>query len=128
MQRGRVADLARQILSEELDVLDGSCQIAGLRGEIEIELDDDDMEGLAGREIFELARSLHDGPLDLLPTSLLQRLSTVNAQLVTSIAAPMPRVASKSMVVVSENDSVSLVGTPGSVATGRAGLPPALAR
>jgi DNA primase len=52
------------------------------------ELDGDDLEGLAGREIFELARSLHDGPLDLLPTSLLQRLSTVNAQLVTSIAAP----------------------------------------
>jgi DNA primase len=51
------------------------------------ELDGDDLEGLAGREIFELARSLHDGPLDLLPTSLLQRLSTVNAQLVTSIAA-----------------------------------------
>jgi DNA primase len=51
------------------------------------ELDGDDLEGLAGREIFELARSLNDGPLDLLPTSLLQRLSTVNAQLVTSIAA-----------------------------------------
>ena len=51
------------------------------------ELDGDDLEGLAGREIFELARSLHDGPLNLLPTSLLQRLSTVNAQLVTSIAA-----------------------------------------
>jgi DNA primase len=51
------------------------------------ELDGDDLEGLAGREIFELARSLDDGPLDLLPTSLLQRLSTVNAQLVTSIAA-----------------------------------------
>jgi DNA primase len=51
------------------------------------ELDGDDLEGLAGREIFELARSLHNGALDLLPTSLLQRLSTVNAQLVTSIAA-----------------------------------------
>ena len=42
---------------------------------------------LAGREIFELARSLHEEPLDRLPSALLQRLSTVNAQLVTSIAA-----------------------------------------
>jgi DNA primase len=51
------------------------------------ELEGDDLEGLAGRDIFELARSLHGGPLDLLPSTLLQRLSTVNAQLVTSIAA-----------------------------------------
>jgi DNA primase len=52
-----------------------------------VELDGEDLEGLAGREVFEMARSLHDGPPDLLPTSLLQRLSTVNVQLVTSIAA-----------------------------------------
>jgi DNA primase len=51
------------------------------------ELDGEDLEGLAGREVFELARTLRDGPPDLLPTSLLQRLSTVNVQLVTSIAA-----------------------------------------
>jgi len=51
------------------------------------ELDDEDLEGLAGRHILELARSLHDEPQDLLPSTLLQRLSTVNAQLVTSIAA-----------------------------------------
>ena len=51
------------------------------------ELDGADLEGLAGREIFELAQSLHGGPLDLIPSTLLQRLSTVNAQLVTSIAA-----------------------------------------
>jgi hypothetical protein len=61
------------------------------------ELDGDDLEGLAGREIFEVARSLHGGPLDLIPSTLLQRLSTVNAQLVTSIAAtttsPAPPVA-----------------------------------
>ena len=42
---------------------------------------------LAGRDIFEVARSLHGGPLDLVPSTLLQRLSTMNAQLVTSIAA-----------------------------------------
>jgi DNA primase len=51
------------------------------------ELDDDDLEELAGRHILEMARSLHNEPLDLLPSMLLQRLSTVNAQLVTSIAA-----------------------------------------
>jgi DNA primase len=51
------------------------------------ELDAEDLNSLACREIFEVARSLHDGPVDLLPTALLQRLSTVNAQLVASIAA-----------------------------------------
>ena len=51
------------------------------------ELDVEDLESLAGREILELARTLHDGPVDFLPSALLQRLSTVNAQLVTSIAA-----------------------------------------
>ena len=51
------------------------------------ELDEEDLEGLAGRDIFLLARSLHDEPADLLPSTLLQRLSTGDAQLVTSIAA-----------------------------------------
>jgi len=50
-------------------------------------LDDEDMEGLAGREILEMARTLHAEPADRLPSSLLQRLSTVNAQVVASIAA-----------------------------------------
>jgi DNA primase len=51
------------------------------------ELDEDDLEELAGRHILELARSLHEEPVELLPSTLLQRLNTVNAQLVTSIAA-----------------------------------------
>jgi DNA primase len=51
------------------------------------ELDEADLENLAGRDIFEVARSLQNGPPDLLPSALLERLSTVNAQLVTSIAA-----------------------------------------
>jgi DNA primase len=50
-------------------------------------LDDDDLAELAGRHILEVARSLHNEPLEQLPSTLLQRLSTVNAQLVTSIAA-----------------------------------------
>ncbi|HTK29840.1 MAG TPA: DNA primase [Vicinamibacterales bacterium] len=51
------------------------------------ELDPEDLEALPGRGVFEVARSLHHEPPDLLPSTLLQRLSTVNAQLVTSIAA-----------------------------------------
>jgi len=45
-------------------------------------LDVEDLDGLAGREIFEAAQGLHP-----LPSALFERLSTVNAQLVTSIAA-----------------------------------------
>jgi hypothetical protein len=61
------------------------------------DLDSEDLEGLVGREIFEVARSLHGEAWDRLPSTLLQRLSTVNAQLVTSIAAsaaaPAPPIA-----------------------------------
>src|SRR5262249_19098612 len=51
------------------------------------DLDEADLEGLAGREIFDVARSLHDQGRNVSPSTLLQRLSTVNAQLVTNIAA-----------------------------------------
>jgi DNA primase len=51
------------------------------------ELDDEDSENLAGREIFEMARSLHAESSEGLPSALIQRLSTVNAQLVASIAS-----------------------------------------
>jgi DNA primase len=55
------------------------------------ELDEEDLESLAGREILEMARTLHDMGAEALPSALLQRLNTVNAQLVTSIAAsPSP--------------------------------------
>jgi DNA primase len=50
-------------------------------------LDEEDLAQLAGREILELARNLQQEPLDRLPSALLQRLTTVNAQLVASIAA-----------------------------------------
>jgi DNA primase len=50
-------------------------------------LDEEDLEGLAGRDILNVARSLGDEPPDRLPSALLQRLSTLNAQLVTSIAS-----------------------------------------
>jgi DNA primase len=51
------------------------------------ELDDDDLEELAGRHILDAARSLHEEAPEHLPSALLQRLSTGDAQLVTSIAA-----------------------------------------
>jgi DNA primase len=50
-------------------------------------LDAEDLATLAARDIFELAQSLHNEPADLLPSVLLRRLSTVDSQLVTSIAA-----------------------------------------
>ncbi len=50
-------------------------------------LEPEDLGALAGRPVFELARSLKDLSVEHLPSALLQRLSTVNAQLVTSIAA-----------------------------------------
>ena len=52
------------------------------------ELDGDDLSHLASREIFETARALQTSTTpDGLPSALLQRLSTVNAQVVTGIAA-----------------------------------------
>ncbi len=54
-------------------------------------LDGEDLDALAGREVFEMARNLHDQSGTFSPSALLQRLSTVNNQLVTSIAAnPTP--------------------------------------
>jgi DNA primase len=49
-------------------------------------LDTEDLEGLAGRDIFELARSLHGQPIDVLPSALLERLTDVRAQIVRDIA------------------------------------------
>jgi hypothetical protein len=57
------------------------------------QLDPEDLESLGARQIFELARTLHDEPPDLLPSTLLQRLSTGDAQLVTGIAASANRPA-----------------------------------
>jgi DNA primase len=51
------------------------------------EVDVEDLEGLATREIMEMARTLHAGAPDLLPSTLLQRLSTMSAQLLTRVAA-----------------------------------------
>ena len=50
------------------------------------EIDEADLEDLAAREVFQVARTLHDQPPELLPSTLIQRLSTMNAQLVTRIA------------------------------------------
>jgi len=50
------------------------------------ELEAPDLEYLAGREIFETAKELTSQPVELLPSELLRRLSTMNNQLVTGIA------------------------------------------
>src|SRR5215510_1270625 len=50
------------------------------------ELEPEDVETLAGRDIFEAALALRDQPADRLPSELLRRLSTMNVQLVTGIA------------------------------------------
>jgi DNA primase len=58
-------------------------------------LDDEDLRALAARRIFDLARSLQEEPAEHLPSALIQRLNTVDAQLVTKIASePAPPVTS----------------------------------
>jgi len=58
------------------------------------DLEAEDLEGLNGREIFEAAQAAFgpdNAPANRLPSALFERLSTVNAELVTSIAAtPTP--------------------------------------
>jgi DNA primase len=49
-------------------------------------LEPGDFDGLSGRPVFEAAQSLRSTPISLLPSELLQRLSTIDAQLVTGIA------------------------------------------
>jgi DNA primase len=51
------------------------------------DLDDDDLEGLAGRDVLQVARELQNIAADRVPSALLQRLNSVNAQLVAGIAA-----------------------------------------
>jgi DNA primase len=50
-------------------------------------LQDNDLEGLPTRHILEEARNLADKPPTMLPSALLERLTSVEAQLVTGIAA-----------------------------------------
>ena len=55
------------------------------------DLDGDDLCSLAARDVFEAARALRETPADRLPSALIQRLSTVDAQLVSTIASePAP--------------------------------------
>ena len=50
-------------------------------------LEEGDIEPLATADVLRVAQTLHDQPLELVPSELLRRLSTMNADLVTSIAA-----------------------------------------
>jgi DNA primase len=51
------------------------------------DLEDSDLDGLRGRAILELARSLGDWPEETLPAALLERLNEAEAGLVTAVAA-----------------------------------------
>jgi DNA primase len=75
-----------QLKQAEKALIWGLVHNAGESREALSQLDEEDLEQLAGREILDMARSLHDQPVNLLPSALLQRLSTMSAQLVTSIA------------------------------------------
>jgi DNA primase len=50
------------------------------------DIDEADLENLVTREVFQVARNLQNQAPELLPATLIQRLSTSNAQLVTRIA------------------------------------------
>ena len=50
------------------------------------DIDEADLENLVTREVFQVARTLQNQSPELLPSTLIQRLSTMNAQLVTRIA------------------------------------------
>jgi DNA primase len=50
-------------------------------------LEDADLEGLATRQVLEVARGVQFGADNRIPSAVLQRLSTVDAQLVTRIAS-----------------------------------------
>jgi DNA primase len=51
------------------------------------DMEREDIEGLATEDILEVARTLHPGSPDQLPSGLQQRLTTMSAQLVARIAA-----------------------------------------
>ncbi len=51
------------------------------------DLDDSDLAGSTGGPIFEVARSLQAESADVLPSTLIERLSKMEAQLVTTIAS-----------------------------------------
>src|SRR5438477_191455 len=51
------------------------------------ELDDEDLNELASREVFQEARRLHEQVGEFSPSALLARLNSVNAQLITRIAS-----------------------------------------
>jgi DNA primase len=84
---GRELPVPGQLKQAEKGLIWGLFHTTGEALHALAELEMEDFEGLAGREIFEVARTLQDGREDLVPSTLLQRLSTVNAQLATSIAA-----------------------------------------
>ena len=56
-------------------------------------LEDEDLQALAARRVFEMARTLQGATAEQVPTRLLERLNEQEAQLVTSIGADPTRSA-----------------------------------
>jgi len=83
----REVPVVGQLKHAEKALIWGLIHNTGKALEAVADLDEKDLDGLSGRHILEVARSLHGEPLELLPSALLQRLSTVDAQLVAGIAA-----------------------------------------
>jgi len=83
----REVPMVGQLKHAEKALIWGLIHNTGKALEAVADLDEKDLDGLSGRHILEVARSLHGEPLELLPSALLQRLSTVDAQLVAGIAA-----------------------------------------
>jgi DNA primase len=83
----REVPMVGQLKHAEKALIWGLIHNTGKALEAVADLDEKDLDGLSGRHILEVARGLHGEPLELLPSALLQRLSTVDAQLVAGIAA-----------------------------------------
>ncbi len=83
----REVPMVGQLKHAEKALIWGLIHNTGRALEAVADLDEKDLDGLSGRHILEVARSLHGEPLELLPSALLQRLSTVDAQLVAGIGA-----------------------------------------
>jgi DNA primase len=77
---GQLKEAEKGLIWALINNADGALEALG-------DLDEKDLNELAAREVFHVARRLIDQPGEFSPSALLERLNSVNAQLVTRIAA-----------------------------------------
>jgi len=77
---GQLKEAEKGLIWALINNADGALEALG-------DLDEKDLNELAAREVFQVARRLIDQLGEFSPTALLERLNSVNAQLVTRIAA-----------------------------------------